>query len=81
MKIRFTARADKDYAALTPAIRRAFAKQLKLLLLNPRHPSLQAKKYDIPNDIWQARVTLSWRFYFVTRAEEHAILSLIPHPK
>lgn len=81
MTFRFTARADKDYAALTPAVRRAFAKQLELLLANPRHPSLQTKKYDIPNEIWQARVTLNWRFYFVIRADEYAIISIIPHPK
>jgi hypothetical protein len=27
MKVRFTERADKDYAALVPEVRKAFAKQ------------------------------------------------------
>jgi hypothetical protein len=42
---------------------------------------LHAKKYDEANDIWQARVNRSWRFYFVIRGDEYVILSIIPHPK
>ena len=39
MKLRFTERADKDYAGLPVAIRKAFAKQLRFLLSisNTRH--------------------------------------------
>jgi mRNA-degrading endonuclease RelE of RelBE toxin-antitoxin system len=81
VKVRFTERADKDYAALRPEVRKAFAKQLGFLLSRLAHPSLRAKKYDETNDIWQARVNLSWRFYFVIREDEYVILSIIPHPK
>jgi mRNA-degrading endonuclease RelE of RelBE toxin-antitoxin system len=81
MKIRFTSRADKDYAVLDPAVRKALAKQLTFLLANLQHPSLNAKKYDVANDVWQARVNRSWRFYFTIRGDEYAILSIIPHPK
>jgi hypothetical protein len=44
MKVRITDGADKDYAALSVNVRKAFGKQLELLLVNPRHPSLRAKK-------------------------------------
>ncbi len=81
MKLRFTERADKDYAKLLPEIRKAFAKQLKFLLHDLGHPSLHAKKYDEAQDIWQARVNRSWRFYFVIRGDEYVVLSIIPHPK
>ena len=52
----------------------------------PRRRSRRAKKYDKANDIWQARVNRSWRFYFVIRGDEYVILSIIilsiiPHPK
>ena len=50
MKVRFTEHADKDYAALRPDLRKAFAKQLGFLLNQLRHPSLRAKKYAA-NDI------------------------------
>jgi mRNA-degrading endonuclease RelE of RelBE toxin-antitoxin system len=81
VKLRFTARADKDYASLPPEGRKAFAKQLDFLLRQISHPSLHAKKYDAANDIWQARVNRNWRFYFVIRGDEYVILSVIPHPK
>jgi len=42
---------------------------------------LRAKKYDEANDVWQARVNRSWRFYFAIRGDEYVILSIIPHPK
>lgn len=81
MKLRFTERADKDYRRSPDTIRKAFAKQLGFLLGNLNHPSLRAKKYDESLDIWQARVTRDWRFYFKIEGDEYVILSIIPHPK
>ena len=81
MKLRFTAKADKDYARLPKAIRKAFGKQLQFLLTNLQHPSLHAKKYSESMDVWQGRVTKDWRFYFKVEGEEYVILSIIPHPK
>lgn len=80
MKLRFTERADKDYAGLPVNIRKAFAKQLRFLLANLRHSSLQAKKYSAAGDIWQGRVTRGWRFYFKIEGDEYIILSIISHP-
>ena len=81
MKLRFTERADKDYASLPPTVRKAFAKQLRFLLANLMHPSLRAKKYDEGADLWQARVTRDWRFYFKIEGDEYVVISIIPHPK
>ncbi len=81
MKVPFTERADKDYEDLRSEVRKAFAQQLGFLLNRLSHPSLRAKKYDETNDIWQARVNRSWRFYFVIRGDEYVILSILPHPK
>jgi mRNA-degrading endonuclease RelE of RelBE toxin-antitoxin system len=80
MRLRFTEKADKDYARLPMTIRKAFAKQLRFLLANLRHPSLDAKKYSESGDIWQGRVTRGWRFYFKIEGDEYIILSIIPHP-
>jgi mRNA-degrading endonuclease RelE of RelBE toxin-antitoxin system len=81
MKLRFTHRADRDYAALPVAVRKAFAKQLRFLLANLRHPSLRTKKYSEGMEVWQGRVTRGWRFYFKIEGDEYVILSIIPHPK
>ena len=62
MNIRLTARAKRDFAELPAALKTQVRKQFDLLQDNLRHPSLQAKKYDDRNDIWQGRVNRSYRF-------------------
>jgi mRNA interferase RelE/StbE len=81
VKLRFTDRADRDYADLPVPIRKPFGKQLVFLLANLQHPSLHAKKYNESLDVWQARVTRGWRFYFKIQGDEYVILSVVPHPK
>ena len=81
MRYRFTQRFSRQHADAPREIRLAFDRHLDLLLQNLQHPSLRAKKYDEANDIWQARVTRGWRFYFRIEADTYVILSLIPHPK
>ncbi|MGH7629277.1 MAG: hypothetical protein ACREOF_07785 [Gemmatimonadales bacterium] len=81
MRVRFTTRSRRQYADASSEIQRAFDRRLALLLQDIRHPSLRAKKYDEAHDIWQARVTKGWRFYFQIAGDTYLILSLIPHPK
>jgi len=42
---------------------------------------LRAKKYDESADLWQARVSKDWRFYFQIRGDVYFIVGIIPHPK
>lgn len=81
MNRRLTPGAVKNYISGPASIRRAFDKQVKLLVENLHHPSLHAKKYDEPKDLWQARVNRDWRFYFLIQDETYLILAIIPHPK
>ncbi len=62
-------------------VRRAFYKQIRFLAENLHHPSLHAKKYDEARDLWQARVSKDWRFYFVINRDTCIVLDVIPHPK
>ena len=62
---------SRGLAGAPPSIQRAFEKQLALLLTNPRHPSLRAKKYEEARGIWQARVTRDWRFYILRAIRSH----------
>ena len=81
MKLRFTERLRKSYAAAPKQIQKAFDKQSQLLEQNLLHPSLRAKKYDEACDVWQARVTRNWRFYFTIERDEYVVIALTPHPK
>ena len=81
MKLLYSPRFLKQYRDAPAPVQKAFDKQAKLLLENLRHPSLKAKKYDEAQDIWQARVTRDWRFYFTIEGETYHIHTIIPHPK
>ena len=81
MKAGYSERAGRTLDGLTPQLRKAVYKQVKLLEQNLRHPSLRAKKYDESRNIWQARVNKDWRFYFLIRDDVYYIIDIIPHPK
>jgi mRNA interferase RelE/StbE len=71
----------KPYRTLPEPVRRAFFKQVGLLANNLSHPSLHAKKYDESRDLWQARVSKGWRFYFHIVRGTYLIRDIVPHPK
>ena len=81
MKVSFTERFRRSYRDATNPVRQAFDKQLAHLLRDLRHPSLRAKKYDAARDIWQARISAGWRFYFRIDNDTHILLDIIAHPK
>ena len=81
MRAQWTNRFRRDFRAAPPAIQSAFEKQLEFLLNGLRHPSLRAKKYNAALDIWQARVSGSWRFYFRIEGDIYQLLTIRAHPK
>jgi len=81
MRVELSRRAARDLDNLSPRLQVTVRKQLELLTENIRHPSLQAKKYDERNDIWQGRVNRSYRFYFQIAGDQYQIMRIIPHPK
>ncbi|MBM3260890.1 hypothetical protein FJY93_00555 [Candidatus Kaiserbacteria bacterium] len=81
MRIGFSKTANDDYKSLSPALRKAADKQFVYLAKDIRHPSLHAKKYDESMGIWQARISQSWRFYFLIHRDLYYIISIRNHPK
>jgi mRNA interferase RelE/StbE len=81
MKLARTPHFLRSYAKAPDDIQRTFAKQAKLLLDNLGHPSLRAKKYDESRDLWQARVTRDWRFYFTIEGDTYVLHDIMAHPK
>ena len=81
MRVSFTDRFRRSYRDATIPVRQAFDKQLAHLLRDLRHPSLRAKKYDAAREIWQARVSGGWRFYFRIDDDTYILLDIIAHPK
>ncbi|MDO9529019.1 MAG: hypothetical protein Q7J27_07665 [Syntrophales bacterium] len=64
MKLNFTKNFIRDYRRLPMEIQETVDKQLELLLSNPKHPSLNIKKMKDPRNIWEGRITASYRFTF-----------------
>jgi hypothetical protein len=81
MKWQHSNRSKQDYDNLQPTIKKAFDKQTRLLAENLLHPSLHAKKYDESQDLWQARLTKGWRFFFLIEEDTYIIVRIVPHPK
>ena len=81
MKIDYLPRALKALEDAPPQVQKTFFKQVKILQQDLRYPSLRAKKYDEPNNRWQARVNKDWRFYFSIVGDTYVIRDIIPHPK
>jgi len=64
MKLLFTKTFIRDYRKLPKQIQKTADKQLESLLTNRNHPSLNIKKMQDPRNIWEDRVTESYRFTF-----------------
>ncbi len=81
MRPYFTPQFLRTYAHAPEHIQKAFDQKLGFLLQNLRHPSLRAKKYDEARNIWQARVTRDWRFYFTIEGDLYVLHSIRSHAK
>lgn len=81
MKISYTSKFKISFFDFPKQIRNKFYKQVGYLLKNLRHPSLKAKKYSEKQDIWQARVDRSTRFYFLIEDDQYILLNIKKHPK
>ncbi len=81
MQLFYSERFRKSYKAAPAPVRRAFDKQAAFLSQNLQHPSLRAKKYDESQNVWQARVTKDWRFYFTIEGDTYSLIDIIAHPK
>lgn len=69
MKLEFTKAFIKDYRKLPSNIQKTTDKNLALLIDNSQHPSLRVKKMKDPRNIWEGRVTDSYRFTFQIKGD------------
>lgn len=81
MTLDFTPNFTRRYNKAPANIQKTFDKQSAFLLQNLHHPSLRAKKYDETKDIWQARVTKNWRFFFKIVGDTYIMENISAHPK
>jgi len=80
MLIRLTDGAIKQYKSLSKQLQKKADKQFSYLIEDFRHPSLKIKKYQGFENLWQARIDKSYRFYFHVVEPYCIIVSIISHP-
>jgi len=79
MKISRTKPFKRDFQRLPEAIKRRTEAVLRLLMANRHHPSLRVKKvkgkilqgYD---NIFEGRITLDYRFFFLVETDTYTLL-------
>jgi len=79
LRLQTTRPFDDDYKALPESIKNLADKQFTLLLENPRHPSLRLKKIKGHPDIWEGRITKSYRFTFQISGETYILRRMGTH--
>jgi plasmid maintenance system killer protein len=71
----------ESFTKAPPEVQKTFGKQLAMLLRNPRHPSLQAKKLEEKAERYSARVNEAWRFYYYREGDVYYLVDITAHPK
>ena len=79
MTLLFTKTFVRDYRKLPQATQAAADKQLGLLLSNPKHPSLNIKKMNDPRNIWEGRISSSYRFTFQVENDIYVLRKIGTH--
>ncbi len=64
--------ADKE-------VKQRFARQMHLLLTDPKHPSVRAQKMVNRADVWEARIDLHYRFIFKMDATSITLRAIGTH--
>jgi len=64
MKYIRTKRFEKSFRRLPKHIQAKFIKAFSQFITNQQHPSLHTKKMQGHDNVWEARVDLSYRFTF-----------------
>lgn len=81
MKVSLTDKATKQYLALPLVLQKKADKQFTFLITDIRHPSLDIKKYQGQENLWQGRIDKGYRFYFHIIDPNYIVISIINHPK
>ncbi len=79
IKLQWTKSFKKNYQILPEDIKERTKKQLRVFVENPRHPSLRVKKMQDPRNIYEGRITYSYRFTFQIEGEIYILRKIGSH--
>ena len=79
MKLSLTERFRRDYRRLPSDLQDQADQKLRMLLENPRHPSLQVKKMQGISGVWELRVTQGYRITFQMEGPQYLLRRVGSH--
>ena len=79
MRIRRTARFKKDYQGLPAVLQQRVDAKLRMLLRDPRHPSLRVHRVRGIEGLWELSVTMNYRLLFEAETRCYVLLAVGPH--
>jgi len=79
MRLFYKKTFKKQYQNLPPVIKKRVDEKLKLLLSNFPPPSLQIKKMKGYEDIWEAKISRSYRFTFQIKNDAYILRKIGKH--
>jgi mRNA-degrading endonuclease RelE of RelBE toxin-antitoxin system len=79
LQLRQTKRFVKDYAALPEELKGRTEKAISILLKSPHHPSLRIKKIEGRQNIWELRVSDSYRLTFQVSEDTYILRRVGTH--
>jgi addiction module RelE/StbE family toxin len=79
LKIIWTPPFERDFRGLPQDVQARAERVFALLLDNPRHPSLQAKRMQGVKDLWEVRVSLSYRITYQLEGERVVLRRIGTH--
>ena len=80
MRISLSKTFEKDYKKLPTKVQKLVDQQLLILLENYKYPSLRIKKMQGQSNIWEGRVTQTYRFTFEKRDDTYILRRVGTHP-
>ncbi|MFH1837927.1 MAG: hypothetical protein ABH808_00285 [Candidatus Kuenenbacteria bacterium] len=79
MKLFRTETFKKGYKKLSQQIQKITDKKLRIFIKNPYHPSLRVKKIRGHLNIWEASITMNYRFTFQKEKDEIILRNIGAH--
>ena len=79
MRFIFTKKFRKCCESLPVEIQETIKAKLRLLVQDPRHPSLRVKKMQGAKGIWEASVTMDYRLTFEMAADKLILRTIGKH--
>lgn len=81
MNIYRTERFKKAYKKLPSEIQLRTKEKLILFVGDIRHPSIRVKKIQGTDNIWEASITMNYRFTFEKLPDGYLLRNIGPHDK